>query len=296
MRIVRDFRDEPPFDLLMPDRQTTPFLIDSPHSGHAYPEAFLRQTRLDRRTIRMSEDAHVDELCLSALERGMAVLRAHFPRAYLDVNREPLELDPRMFVGALPTGANVSSPRAVGGLGTIPRVVSERDEIYRGPIPVGEALARIDDLWRPYHATLARTLDHLHDRFGVAVLIDCHSMPSSPRLPPVEGLADVVLGDRNGVSCAPALTDVVSALFRAAGYRVARNKPYAGGHITEHYGWPARGVHALQIEISRGLYMNERTLTKTAGFETLRRDLARIFADLADGWRVIFDADALAAE
>ena len=296
VRIVRDFRDEPAFDLFMPDRPRAPYLIDSPHSGRAYPDAFLRQTRLDRRAIRLSEDAHVDELCLSAVDHGMAVMRAHFPRAYLDLNREPLELDPRMFVGALPAGANVSSPRVVGGLGTIPRVVSERDEIYRGPIPVAEALARIDGLWRPYHATLARTLDHLREHFGLAVLIDCHSMPSTTRSPPVEPLADVVLGDRHGTSCAGALTDVVSTLFRAAGYRVARNKPYAGGHITEHYGRPAFGIHALQIEISRAIYMNERTLTKTAGFETLRRDLGRIFADLADGWGAIFDRDSLAAE
>ena len=296
MHIVRDFVEHPPFELVRPERLATPFLIGSPHSGAVYPEKFLRETRLDRRTIRSSEDAHVDALCRPAVGHGMTMLAAHFPRAYLDANREAMELDPQMFVGALPPGANTSSTRVAAGLGTIPKLVSERDEIYGGPIPVEDALERIDRLWRPYHATLAATLGDLWARFGVAVLIDCHSMPSAQRAPAADPRAEIVLGDRNGTSCDPALTDLVSVLFRAAGYRVARNKPYAGGHITEHYGRPATGVHALQIEMSRALYMNETTLARTAGFERLRRDLEAIFAELAIGWRGLFASDALAAE
>lgn len=296
MKIIRDFVEHPPFELRLPERIRAPFLIDSPHSGSAYPDAFLRATRLDATAIRRSEDAFVDELCAGAVDHGLVLMRAHFPRAYLDVNREALELDPKMFTGALPRGANTHSPRVIGGLGTIPRIVSERDEIYGGPIPIEEGLARIEVLHRPYHDTLGRTLERIRDRFGLAVLIDCHSMPSTPKPAIGDPRAEVILGDRNGTSCDPRLTDVVSALFRGAGYRVARNKPYAGGHITESFGRPAEGIHALQIEMSRALYMNEARLTKTAGFARLERDLARIFGELASGWGAIFDRDTLAAE
>lgn len=296
MKIIRDFVEHPPFELRLPERIRAPFLIDSPHSGSAYPDAFLRATRLDATAIRRSEDAFVDELCAGAVDHGLVLMRAHFPRAYLDVNREALELDPKMFTGALPRGANTHSPRVIGGLGTIPRIVSERDEIYGGPIPIEEGLARIEALHRPYHDTLGRTLERIRDRFGLAVLIDCHSMPSIARPAIGDPRAEVILGDRNGTSCDPRLTDVVSALFRGAGYRVARNKPYAGGHITESFGRPAEGIHALQIEMSRALYMNEARLTKTAGFARLERDLARIFGELASGWGAIFDRDTLAAE
>jgi len=296
VRIVSDFLATPAFDLAWPTRLTAPILVDSPHSGRSYPNAFLHQTRLDSRAIRRSEDAYVDELCAPAVDLGAAMLSARFPRAYLDVNREPLELDPRMFVGTLPAEANTGSLRVAGGLGTIPRIVSEREEIYGGPIPVAEALERIASLYVPYHDTLGRALEEIRTRFGVAILIDCHSMPSGVRVSSAEGRADIVLGDRNGTSCTSALTDMVSVMLRAAGYRVARNKPYAGGYITEHYGRPAAGIHALQIEISRGLYMNETTMRKTGGFESLRRDLTRMFSELVAGWGAIIDSDALAAE
>ena len=296
LQIVRDFREHPAFDLRVPETPAAPILLDSPHSGAVYPASFLVETRLDTRAVRRSEDAYVDEFCLPSAERGIAVLRAHFPRAYLDANREALELDPAMFLGTLPDGANTTSHRVAAGLGTIPRIVSEREEIYGSRIPVGEAMERIDGLWRPYHAALADTLAGLKRRFGLAVLIDCHSMPTTPRAVVGDPRAEIVLGDRNGTSCDGRLTDIVSSLFREAGYRVARNKPYAGGHITEHYGWPSGGVHALQIEIARSLYMNEATLAKTAGFERLKRDITGIVGELAGSWRGIFDGTALAAE
>ncbi|MER2605213.1 MAG: N-formylglutamate amidohydrolase [Siculibacillus sp.] len=295
MRIVRDFEAEPLFELVMPSPPSVPILIDSPHSGRAYPEAFLRTTRLDAVAIRRSEDAFVDDLCRPPPELGAAMLRAHFPRAWLDANREPLELDPRMFVGRLPNGANTSSARVTGGLGTIPRIVAEREEIYARPIPIEEGLARIDLAWRPYHRTLREALDAIHDRFGTAILIDCHSMPS-PQRGGGDGRAEIVLGDRNGTSCRSALTDVVSALLREAGYRVARNKPYAGGYITEHYGWPAHGVHALQIEISRALYMNETTMEITAGFDRLRADFTAVLGEIGREWRGILERGSMAAE
>ena len=296
MRIVADFTDEAPFDLVWPERIGAPYLLNSPHSGRCYPLDFLATSRLDRVAIRRSEDAFVDQLCLAAARDRLPVLHAHFPRAWLDANREPLELDPKMFTGRLPIGANTRSARVAGGLGTIPRIVSERDEIYRGPIPIEDGLGRIARAYEPYHATLRRGLARLQARFGFSVLIDCHSMPSTQRVGGTEGRVDIVLGDRHGTSCHPALTDVASALLREAGYRVARNKPYAGGYNTETYGRPERGSHALQIEISRALYMNEATLEKTAGFTTLARDFGGFVDQLVSGFGAIFDGVRSAAE
>lgn len=296
MRIVDDFVDEPPFDLVWPTVPAAPCLLDSPHSGRSYPRAFLAASKLDRLTIRRSEDAFVDTLCLAAAGDRLPVLAARFPRAWLDVNREPLELDPRMFSGPMPAGANTRSTRVAGGLGTIPRIVSERDEIYRGPIPIEEGLARIAAVYEPYHATLRRSLARLHDRFGLAVLIDCHSMPSSQRIGGSEGRPEIVLGDRHGTSCHPALTDLASALLRDAGYRVTRNKPYAGGFNTETYGRPRQGLHALQIEICRSLYMDEATMTRTAGFARLQADFARFVERLVEGFDDVFDGRRWAAE
>lgn len=295
MRIVSDFVTTPPFELVVPERAIAPVLIDSPHSGRSYPADFLAQTRLDARAIRRSEDAFVDQLVRPAVASGATLLHAHFPRAYLDLNREALELDPRMFAGRVPEEANTRSARVAGGLGTIPRIVSERDEIYGGPIPIAEALDRIDMLWRPYHAMISRVLEEMRGHFGAAILLDCHSMPT-PNRGGTEGRPDIVLGDRLGDSCHSELTAVVSMLLRQQGYRVALNKPYAGGYITEHYGRPERGIHALQIEIARGLYMNETSMKPTSGFETLKRDLALVVGEVVEHWSTIVEVRSLAAE
>jgi N-formylglutamate amidohydrolase len=212
---------------------------------------------------------------------GAPLLKAHFPRAYLDVNREPYELDPKMFAGRLPGYANIRSVRVAGGLGTVPRVVSESDEIYAAPLTVEAALHRIETLYRPYHAALRRLLAETHVAFGHAVLIDCHSMPSAVRGDPRQR-ADFAVGDRYGGSCSPAVTDLVVGALSSFGYRIGLNKPYAGGFITEHYGRPAKGLHAVQIEVNRGLYMDETALTPTAGFEQVRRDMQRLAAGLID--------------
>jgi N-formylglutamate amidohydrolase len=224
--------------------------------------------------LRRSEDAFVDELFLPAVSLGAPLMRAHFPRAFLDVNREPYELDPTMFAGRLPTYANIRSARVAGGLGTIARVVSETEEIYAGPLAVDEGLARIDRVYKPYHAALGQLLSRTRASFGLAVLIDCHSMPSTG-LPKDEARRpDIVLGDRYGTSCAPFITDRAEQGLRALGFAVMRNRPYAGGYITEHYGNPAAGTHALQIEINRALYMDEASHARGAGFVPLRDALA----------------------
>lgn len=275
MRIVADFESEPPFEVTAPSQQLRPFVFNSPHSGCAYPTAFLSSSRLDHRRIRLSEDCHVDRLFQHAVARGAPLLRAHFPRAFLDVNREPYELDPKMFAGRLPSYANIRSIRVAGGLGTIARVVAEAEEIYGAPIAVEEALGRIETIYKPYHATLRRLLAQTHVSFGGAVLVDCHSMPSNVRGQDPRSRTDFVLGDRYGTSASRALVDHAADVLVDLGYSVAINKPYAGGFITEHYGRPAKGLHAVQVEVNRGLYMDERTFEPNGGFTALAADIAR---------------------
>ena len=270
-----------------------PLVLSSPHSGAIYPRRFLASSRLDAATLRRSEDAFVDELFAGAVALGAPMARARFPRAYPDVNREPYELDPRMFEGKLPAHVNTRSLRVAAGLGTIARLVAESQEIYARRMPVAEALHRIEAGYRPYHAALRRLTQQAHKRFGLAVLLDCHSMPSHVAgvAGPDGAKADIVLGDRFGTSCDPELTAVAEAELRKRGYLVQRNKPYAGGFITEHYGHPASHLHALQIEINRAVYMNEATYQRGPRFAALADDLAdvaRALADCANGltsWR-----------
>ena len=275
-----DFSEIPAFQVLMAGEQRVPFVFNSPHSGRHYPSRFLAMSRLDAASIRRSEDCYVDELFAAAGTIGAPLLVANFPRAYLDVNREPWELDPRMFREPVPAFANTRSPRVAGGLGTIPKLVGEGLDIYRHRLPLSEALTRIEHIYRPYHARLAELLVRTRERFGYAVLIDCHSMPANIRVGDGALKPDIIIGDRFGASAAPALRDHAVALLAAKGYTVIQNKPYAGGFITEHYGRPAERVHALQIEINRGLYMDERTLQRTRQFQTLMRDLGDFVRDL----------------
>ncbi|KQU64838.1 N-formylglutamate amidohydrolase [Aminobacter sp. DSM 101952] len=280
MTPAEDFSVLPPFEVRTSAEQRVPFVFNSPHSGRCYPERFLAMTRLDSTSIRRSEDCYVDELFGAAVALGAPMLTAHFPRAYLDVNREPWELDPRMFAEPVPPFANVRSARVAGGLGTVPKLVGEGLDIYPGRLPLSEAVGRIECVYKPYHETLKRLVTRTHARFGYAVLVDCHSMPASVRIGDSGMRPDFIVGDRFGTSAASELSERAIGLLAAMGYTVAHNKPYAGGFITEHYGRPARKLHALQIEINRGLYMDERTFKKSAGFYALADDLARFSADL----------------
>jgi N-formylglutamate amidohydrolase len=263
----------PAGEIHLPDEQTVPFVFNSPHSGRYYPQDFLEATSLDKSEIRRSEDLLVDRLFAPVVRLGAPLMSAVYPRAYLDVNREPYELDPKMFSGRLPSYANVRSLRVAGGLGTIPRVVSDAANIYSRQLTVEEGLGRIERIYRPYHDTLRRLLAQTHVAFGMAVLVDCHSMPSNIRGGPARLRPDFVLGDRFGASCMPELTDCAAATLQRLGYTVCRNKPYAGGFITEHYGRPSRGLHALQVEVNRGLYMDEQRLEPHRGFQRLSSDL-----------------------
>ncbi|MFB0489779.1 N-formylglutamate amidohydrolase [Methylobacterium sp. OAE515] len=271
----------PAFAVDEPAAHILPFVFNTGHSGAVYPPDFVAASRLDALTLRRSEDAYVDRLFASVVALGAPLLRANFPRAFLDVNREPFELDPRMFEGRLPSFANTRSMRVAGGLGTVPRVVADGQEIYARRLPVTEATARIEGLYKPYHRALRGLVQRTARSHGHCVLIDCHSMPSSSLGRDPEMKADVVLGDRYGTACAPSLINGFETAFRARGFRVVRNKPYAGGFITEHYGEPNLGRHALQIEVSRGLYMNEGSLAMTAGFDDLAEALTSIIAEVA---------------
>jgi N-formylglutamate amidohydrolase len=263
----------PPFEILEPSEWAGAIVFNSPHSGNIYPRSFLTAARLDLASLRRSEDSFVDELFLGVVQRGHPLMRAHFPRCYVDVNREPYELDPRMFEGRLPSFANTRSMRVAGGLGTVARVVGDAQEIYDQRIPVDDALGRIEELYKPYHRALRRLVTKVHRQCGAAVLVDCHSMPSTAGAKDERPRADVVLGDRYGTSCVAIVSETIESTLTELGYSVSRNKPYAGGFITEHYGNPSAGLHAIQLEINRGLYMDERRYERAARFSRLAADL-----------------------
>jgi N-formylglutamate amidohydrolase len=270
---VGDFEFETPYVITEPPRLATPLVINSPHSGRVYPRRFLERSRLDGLTLRRSEDAFVDELLAPCVALGAPLMAANFPRAYLDVNREPYELDPLMFDGRLPAFVNTRSLRVAGGLGTIPRVVGEAQEIYGDSMPVAEAMERIAKLYAPYHNALRGLIERAATHFGLAVLLDCHSMPSSV----AESAApDFVIGDRYGASAGLWVVETLEHALRRLGYSVRRNKPYAGGFITEHYGVPASRRHAVQIEINRALYMDERTVAKSERWSALAAHLRSV--------------------
>ncbi|MCE2510815.1 MAG: N-formylglutamate amidohydrolase [Alphaproteobacteria bacterium] len=270
-----------PCDVLEPASRTLPFVFASPHSGANYPEEFLAASPLDSLRLRSTEDCYVDELFAAAPALGAPLLRALFPRAWLDANRGPYELDPAMFRDPLPPYVEVQSRAVARGLGTIARIVADGAEIYRQKLSFAEARRRVQAFYRPYHAALERLIGETQARFGCCVLIDCHSMPSSDiggESKPV----DFVLGDCFGTSCDSSVTECAETFLQGFGYAVRRNRPYAGGFTTRHYGHPKRGVHALQIEINRALYVDEQSLQRRSGFALLQARLEGLIARLGD--------------
>lgn len=273
----------PAIDISAPDQLKTPVIFASPHSGRRYPAELIRMTRLDRHSLRLSEDSYVDLLFDSAPAHGAPLLRALFPRAWVDVNRDRDELDQRMFADPLPASADTRSTRVRAGLGVIPRIVADGQDIYLRKLKFFEARRRLSDCYDPYHRALGGLIANARAAFGCAVLIDCHSMPSAGGAPFREGdrPIDFVLGDRFGASCAPALTAIVEQTLASDGYLVSRNAPYAGGYVAAAYGRPIDGVHVLQIEINRALYLDERRIARIPAFDALKKTISNLVALLA---------------
>jgi N-formylglutamate amidohydrolase len=271
-----------PLDLRRPAAQLLPLVVASPHSGSDYPADFVAASRLDPITLRRSEDAFVDEIFGAAPRLGVPMLAARFPRAYLDVNREAWELDPAMFADALPDYVNARSSRVRMGLGTIARVVASGEEIYGGKLCFAEAQERIEQLYRPYHAMLTGLVEETAAHFGFCLVVDCHSMPSGSQGNAGREAADIVLGDCHGAACAPRIVETARRYLTQRGFVVALNAPYAGGFTTGHYGRPRQGRHALQIEINRAIYMDERNYRRRPGFARLSEEMAGLVARLGE--------------
>jgi len=269
-------------DLRQPPQRAVPLVVASPHSGADYSDDFLAAARLDPLTLRRSEDSFVDEIFAAAPELGAPLIAARFPRAYLDANREAWELDPAMFSDLLPPFVNHRSPRVRMGLGTIARVVASGEEIYARKLRFAEARWRVDTFYHPYHHALRRLVDETEMAFGGYLLLDCHSMPSAASASGGQPAADIVLGDCHGVSCAPRLVEAARDLLARRNFAVALNAPYAGGFTTGHYGNPRRGRHALQIEINRALYMDERSYQRKPGFDRLQTEMTALLAELGE--------------
>ena len=270
------------FNLNLPKKVTNPVVFSSAHSGRKYPVDFVTGSVLSQKHLRSSEDAFVDELFVDVTRFGAPLLSAIMPRAYVDLNRGVDELDPSIIQGAKKTYNN---PRIASGLGVIPRVVSEGRQIQRGKLTMQQAKARIDDYYHPYHQMLAELLDQARLRFGLAVLIDCHSMPNDA-LRNARALGgrrpDIILGNRYGASAGKHVFDVIERCFKDQGFIVGRNTPFAGGHITQKYGIPSKGQHVVQVEINRALYMDEKHIEKTPGFVNLQSSLMRVAQDICD--------------
>jgi N-formylglutamate amidohydrolase len=267
------------FDVLRPERVTTPVVFASPHSGRRYPPGFLASSGLDDKAIRRSEDAFIDEIFACVTDFGAPLLRAHFPRAYVDANREPFELDPAMFAVPLPDWVNTTSPRVAAGLGTVAKIVAGGAEIYARPLDFDEVSARIRTCYEPYHQALRALIDDAVTAFGCCLVIDCHSMPS---MIPVghQAQADIVLGDCHGSTCARDVSLSTERALRNLGLSVNRNKPYAGGFTTRNYARTLEGVQTLQIEINRALYMDESTIRPNAGYARLAERMRILVAHL----------------
>lgn len=280
-------REQGVYEIIAPSRQTMAAVFASPHSGSDYRAEFLRESKLDLLTLRRSEDCFMDQVFGGTPTHGAPLLRALFPRAYVDPNREPFELDPDMFEDALPEYANCQSSRVAGGIGTIARVVASGEEIYNKKLRFADIAARINAYYRPYHRALGRLIETTRAQFGHCLLVDCHSMPSvggpmdrDPGHPRV----DIVVGDAFGTACAPAVTARIAALLTGFGYRVAINAPYSGGYTTVHYGRPEADVHAVQIEFNRALYMDEHRFVPIAGMAELIAHANTLVTTLKAEW------------
>ena len=272
------------FKIKYPDFLSSPNVYSFPHSGTYYFKNFLEQTNLDLANLRRSEDFYVDELFDESNVYGSLSIKANYPRSYLDLNREPYELDQSMFEDTLPKYINTNSKSVAIGLGTIPKIVSVNTEIYKNKIKWREIQARIEKIYFPYHAALKQLLIKSKYNFGYSLLIDCHSMPSNSEFYNLNQftLPDVILGDVYGKSCDPSITNLIESILSKQGYKVLRNKLYSGGFCTRNYGRPSENMHAIQIEINRSLYIDETNYIKKNNFKKIKTDMANLVRDLSN--------------
>lgn len=252
-------------------------VLASPHSGREYPPAFLAQSRLSLGQLRRAEDAFVDELLADAVGLGVPLVAARYGRAYLDLNRDADELDPAMIADPLPPSAGQASDRVAAGLGVVPRIAAHGLDIYASRLRLADVQSRVGALHRPYHAAIDELLMRARQRHGFAVLLDCHSMPTPPG---AAAAPQFVLGDLHGQTASPALVEAIEATISRDGLRVARNAPYAGGYTTLRHADPAGGVHVVQIEVDRALYMDSTRLARHAGFAAVAATLKRLVGEL----------------
>ena len=255
-------------------------VIASPHSGRNYRSSVKEQSILDPTTLRSSEDAYVDELMDFAPDLGIPLICSEIPRAFVDLNRARDELDSAIIEGIRPNGQN---PRVISGLGVIPRVVANGKEIYSGKLSKEAAFERLEKFWDPYHSKLSELLDRAYRQFGYSILIDAHSMPHEAILNASTGFhtSQLVLGDRYGASCSPDIVNNLSMLISKNGLHASRNIPFSGAYIVQKYGRPELNRHAIQLEIDRSMYMDERKIQKLEKFFKLKDKLLNIVRDFS---------------
>jgi N-formylglutamate amidohydrolase len=250
-----------PPPIIHPSRGALPVLLSVPHSGRDYDPAVLSNAARGRRALETLEDPLVDRLAWRAIAAGVGAVIQPVARAVIDCNRDEEEVDPAAILGISPAPVG---PRARYGLGLIASRTHRHGALWRRPIDRAELHRRIDQVHRPYHHALANGLDDLRVRHGVVLLLDCHSMPS-----PTNAQADIVIGDRHGSSCSAWISTEAMRIVRAAGFRAALNEPYAGGAIVARHGRPGDGIHALQLEIDRSLYLDRDGRSAGPGFDRI---------------------------
>ncbi len=278
----------PAYLLQKPPTQAVPIVLTSPHSGTVYPPELLELSRLELQDLRKLEDCFVDELWSFVAMRGAPLLSMNYARAYIDVNRDAMELDPNMFRAPLPVRAMTESHRTKAGLGSIPKLAGQNLEIYSDKLPFVDVLRRIDSIYRPFHNALSDLIASTQNHYGNCLLLDCHSMPNlaAPLHEHDNEPYDIVLGDRYGRSCKPETLQMVEDAFQHAGFTVKRNDPYAGGYITQIYGQPNTGNEAVQIEINRRLYMNEDDFIKNDSFPQTAQRLHTVWDHLTRSHKI----------
>lgn len=270
----------PACEIARPRMPKAPVVFASPHSGTLYPRDLMDRLSLPLLNLRRTEDAFVDQLFSNAPEKGAVLIKANYARSYVDLNRDARELDEEMFSDGLPRTAGMPGTRVKAGLGCLPKVGSTGEVFYKAPLTKLQGVRRLELVHDAYHQRLKSELEAFKETWPEHILIDCHSMPS--RQPGRPKMPDIVLGDRFGSSCSGRLTGLTERFFRKAGYTVARNAPYAGGYTTRAYGRPRRGAHVLQIEINRGLYLDEQTVEKGSGFVAMQKTVSNFIEYLVD--------------